>query len=610
MYKKNTRMYCLFLTLMLIVAAAGCVPRPTETALTTAAPFSEESPANYEQFEEKRLEEQKRFSQLEADLFKEEISNSQIDLHFLLKDPAAYGITDAKYLYSPATLESMKQNTADQNQLAQELTSFDPALLDANQKLTLRVLQSFLKTQQKADGLELYTQPLAPTIGVQAELPMLLCEYTFREKQDVEDYLMLLEHIDTYYGEILEFQQEKSAAGLMMSDTTLNHVIESCESYLLVPGNNFMIDTFKQRLEEIPDLSEEEKNAFYARNEAALEQHFVPAYQLLIDGLEKLKGTGLNEKGMCGYPEGKKYYEYLVFSKTGTSFPSVKELLSAIEETIEKNLEETSRLLSEHPELATSLGSYQFRQTEPQAIMEELKTLTSRDFPSLPECNYTLKDVPSALGLSLSPAFYLTSPIDDASRNVIYINRNPRFEEQQLYNLIAHEGYPGHLYQNVYFHCNCESDLRKLVNFPGYSEGWATYVEHLSYGLDNGLDPSMSKLLAANSMATLGLHAYLDIAVNYLGWEPAHVQEYLSQFYNDTDELASVMFETMVENPANYLSYFVGCMEFQNMRQTAMEQLGERFDAHEFHKFLLDIGDAPFDVIQAYFTSWLLEQKP
>lgn len=77
----------------------------------------------------------------------------------------------------------------------------------------------------------------------------------------------------------------------MMSDTSIDHIIESCKSYLLVPGNNFMIDSFTERLNALPDLTDDAQKEFCARNEAALEEHFVPAYKLLIEGLEKLKGT-------------------------------------------------------------------------------------------------------------------------------------------------------------------------------------------------------------------------------------------------------------------------------------------------------------------------------
>jgi len=594
---------------------SGCLPRREEAKPTPPAETAETSAPGggpqetHDHYEENALREQRRFDREMGELFRSEVSHSQIDLHFMLRDPSAYGIEQAEYLYPSLSPESLESNHQDQAELAELLSSFDPTLLTNDQRLTLQILQSYLKTEQMADGMDLYYQPLATTIGVQAQLPILLAEYRLDTKKDVEDYLALIAGIDEYYQDILDFEKRKADAGLMMSDKTIDHVIESCESYLLSPGGNFLTETFDSRLEEVADLTAEEKDAYRQQNAALLESDFVPAYQLLIDGLTALKGTGTNDKGQCGYPKGKEYYQYQVYSATGTSYASVDDLLADVEDTMEDAMIETSLLLRQHPELMDQYDSYQFSQTEPGAIMEELKRLTQKDYPALPACSYTLKTVPKALELSLSPAFYLTSPLDDYENNVIYINGNERFASNDLFNVIAHEGYPGHLYQNVYFHTRNQSDIRKLLSFPGYSEGWATYVEREAYLLDNGLSPEMGKLLAENSVATLGLHACLDLYINYKGWSKEEVKKYLQTYYNQPDDVVENLYDAMVENPANYLSYFVGCMEIRNMRKTAEAQLKEKFNLKEFHTFLLDMGEAPFDVIQAYFSAWLMAQQ-
>ncbi len=611
MHIKRQRNLCVFFTIVLLVTMilGGCLPKHGDTGATTAAPFKEKQPDNYEQFEEDRLKTQKEFDRQMDELFAEEICNSLIDQHFLLKDPAAMGIKKAENLYAPLSLDDLAQNRQDRQELEEMLDSFDPAMLTEDQKVTLRVLKSFLKTEEMADGLELYAQPLAVTIGMQAQLPILLSEYVFYTKQDVEDYLKLLADIDEYYQQIMEFEKKKAEAGLMMSDTTIDHIIESCESYLLVPGDNFMIDTFATRLDAVSDLTEEEKAAYKETHAALLESDFVPAYQLLIDGLKALKGTGTNDKGLCGFPQGKDYYRYLVYSATGSSYTSVEELLANMEQALEDSLKRTSEILKNHPEVLNELESYQFRQTTPDGIIEELKTLMNDRYPALPQCNYTFKTVPSALELSLSPAFYLISPIDDVQNNVIYINQNPRFSSNDLYTVISHEGYPGHLYQTVYFHTNCNSNVRKLISFPGYTEGWATYVEQSAYTLDNGLSPELGELLSANYMASLGLSSCLDVYINYLGWDKEQVEDYLKNYYEHPEEVAESVYNTMIETPANHLSYYVGCMEFMNMRKIAEAQLQNQFDEKAFHTFLMDLGTAPFDVIQPYFTSWLMEQK-
>lgn len=612
--------YRVLAILLTVVCMTGCLPQifrpsenshssqnPSQTASTLDSP--ESSSREYEQYDEQKLAEQKHFSEVEDELFKWEASRSLLDLHFLLRNPSDAGIDSARHLYAPVSLSELKQNRTDRETIKETLDSFSPSLLTDEQKLTLQILQSFLRTESKSDGLELYAQPLAPTIGIQAQLPVLLCEYPFYSREDVENYFKLLGELGDYYGQILAFEQQKAEAGLMMSDASLERVISSCEGYLLVPGNNFMIDSFNSRLDDIGDLSKDEKQTFRQKNAELLESDFVPAYQTLIDGLTALKGTGKNEKGQCGYPNGRRYYEYQVFSATGTSYSSLSDLLSAIEDSIRESLLESSEILKRRPELQESFLNPEFRQKDASAIMEEIKAQTLQDFPALPECNYTIREVPKALELSLSPAFYLTSAIDDIKNNVIYINHSDRYASQPLYSLIAHEGYPGHLYQTVYFHSQNESSLRKILSFPGYTEGWATYVEQYAYTLDNGLDSDLGKLISANASASLGIQACLDLYVNAYGWEIPQIEEYLSNYYEKPEEVASALFETLVDNPANALSYYVGFLEFDQMRKTAEKKLGERFSLMEFHRFLLDMGNAPFDVIGPYFSAWLNDQK-
>ena len=51
----------------------------------------------------------------------------------------------------------------------------------------------------------------------------------------------------------------------------------------------------------------------------------------------------------------------------------------------------------------------------------------------------------------MSPAFYLTPPIDTGSPNLIYLNPDSRLRGIELYTTLAHEGFPGHLYQSQFF---------------------------------------------------------------------------------------------------------------------------------------------------------------
>lgn len=560
--------------------------QPDETALATA---------------------QEAFDQYTEDLFKQEAAQSFLTLHYMLADPESYGITDYDRTLGTASAKDAKKDIEELKQIRSDLDQMDSRLLSKDQLLTYTILSSYVNTLLSADGLELYDQPLSTTLGIQSQLPVLLSEYTFYRKQDVDDYLSLLSSIDTYYDSIIAFETQRADADLGMCDTVIDNIIRSCNAYLIDADHSFMAETFASRLDEMGGLSDQEKADYKAKNKKAIDEHFVPAYERLISGLEGLKGRGSNDKGLYYYPEGRKYYEYLVNASTGTSYSDVSALKQAINKQMAAELTAVNQLLSDDPSLGDKLETSAFTLTDPKEILEDLKAQCQADFPPVDDCNYTIKNVPKTLEGFLSPAFYLTVPIDRPQDNSIYIN-NQSTDAGSLYTTMAHEGYPGHMYQTNYFNQHNTCNLRNVLDFQGYMEGWGTYAEYYAYGLNNGLDENMGQLLQHNSAFTLALYALLDINIHYEGWNMDQVREYLNMYFqiDDPSVISSIYYE-IVENPANYLTYCTGYLELSNMREEAKQRLGSRFSLLEFNRFILDIGPAPFSVIRNYFTQWLIQ---
>ena len=613
MKQRKTIYLQLIMSLILVISlVTGCVApgqsADKETDAQTEAGL--ESSASYEKYEKAHLDAQEHFDQMMNDLFLDEVDNSLITLHYTLANPAAFGITDYDKTLGTVTLEESKQALADAKSLKVQLNDIDSRHLREDQLLTYTILSSYLNTMLSSEGLELYDQPLSSSLGIQAQLPILLSEYVFYTKQDVEDYLSLLSSIDTYYESIIEFEKQKTEAGLGLCDTAIDRIIESCNAYLLDADHSFMAETFAQRLDQVEGLTDTEKEDYSARNRAAINEHFVPAYQKLIDGLTPLKGTGTNDKGLYYFPEGQKYYQYLVNAYTGTSYQDIPELKKAISDQMMNDLTAMDELLTENPALAKKMYSYSFSLTDPNEILENLRTQCIKDFPAIEDYVCNIKNVPSALEATLSPAFYLTVPIDRPQDNSIYINNGSTNTARNLYSTLAHEGYPGHMYQTLYFNRNNSCNLRKLLSFCSYSEGWATYVEYYSYTLDNGLDPDLGELLRHNAAFTLSLYAILDLNIHYEGWDIKQVQDYLNHYFRISDpSVITTIYYDIAENPANYLEYYVGYLEILNMQSEAKKTLGSRYTNMEFNRFLLDIGPAPFSVIKPYFNEWLIEEN-
>ncbi len=590
----------------------GCVhlsgtQKQTDGSGTSAAQETavESQSSDYEKYSQKALKAQQDFEELCDSFFREQLQESFLTLHYTLKEPEAYGITDYPISFGDISPEARKKDETLVDEYISRLTAIDSALLTEEQKLTYQITEDALKHAKEGQGMELYQTILAPSLGIQAQLPTLMAEFIFYSKQDVEHYLALLSTIDEYYQQLVDFEREKSQAGLFMPDSCVDQIITECSGFLLEPEHNMMASSFNSRIDALEGLTEEERTEFKARNLELLASDFIPAYECLIKGLEELKGTGTNEKGLCYYPQGKAYYEYLVNADTGTTYTSVERLRSAIENQIKIDITAISKLAQEHPELEEQLFGYEFSYSEPEQILEHLKGQTKEDFPEIPPYHYDIKFVPKELEQSMSPAFFLVPPIDNYTNCVIYINGGSD-SSQPLYTILAHEGVPGHLYQQIYFLSHCNNNLRKLLTSSCYCEGWATYVEDYAYVTDNGLSKELGELLSHNSAATLGLYAILDINIHYYGWDKEQVKNYMNQYFSISDNgVIDTVYQAILTAPCNYLKYFTGYLEIINMRNLAEITLKERFNLKEFHQFLLDVGPAPFTIIKPYFRDWL-----
>ena len=550
------------------------------------------------------------FEELTGDIFRENAASSILDRHYLMAEPENFNLSKPESLYGNGDLEGLQKSSDAIAGYLDRLNAIDPGSLSSEDQLDYQILKAYLETESTCQGLELYTQPLAPTIGVQAQLPILLAEYEFYREEDIDDYFSLLEGLGAYFDQILSLEQEKASQGLMMSDDAIDRVLDSCEPYLDSSENCVLAGTFSERLDRLNGLDSAKKENYVRRHEELIRTAFIPAYEKLMEGLSGLKGSGKVQGGLCRYPDGREYYRYLVYSSTYTSCRDVTTLRKTIERRIERDFRELASIVTRRQDLLDSLPDVSFAFTEPHEILRHLMEQTALSYPA-PICeDYTIRYVPKALEPVLSPAFYLTPPIDRDGSNTIYINQGSASSGQDhLFTTLAHEGYPGHLYQTTYFLSTDPSPFRHLLSFGAYTEGWATYVEMESYQMDESLDQDLARLLALNSSITLGLHAYIDIMVNDQGWDISQIHNFITSYYDDPDqEFSAALYEAMVDNPSNYLEYYVGYLEFSDMREKAEEALGEAFDLMEFHRFLLDTGPAPFSVLRKGLERWIQEQ--
>ena len=534
----------------------------------------------------------RQFRTFTRSLFQTEVSANTISLHYTLRSPSDYGIADIPATYGSLSSDPVATKASVRNVLS-SLQEFDPGTLSSENALTFKILDTYLKNASTGTDYLLYQEPLGPVSGIHTQLPVLLSEYSFYDTQDIETYLALLKETPSYFDSVIRFEQKKAASGLFMPDYQADSVLDTCQSFIDMGKENYLVSTFNERIASLDLLPENKKDSFQKENMKLVTEEIYPAYQNLITAIKSLKGKGMNEQGLSYFPYGKKYYEYLVRQTTGCN-ESISRLRLMTRAQILEDLSAMQKIL--FPADAALTQASVLEQTSPDSMLDDLRSKITDTFPEIPDVDFQVKYVPESMQDYLSPAFYMIPAIDNLTENVIYINNGQTASGLNLYTTLAHEGYPGHLYQTVYFSASEPDPIRSILDFGGYVEGWATYAEMMSYYLAP-LPKTEASLLQKNSSVILGLYALADMGIHYDGWSVTDTVRFFSDYgINDPNAVQSV-YKLIIGSPANYLKYYIGYLKFYELKKEMADALGNQFSQKEFHRAVLDVGPAPFEIV-------------
>ena len=551
------------------------------------------------------VSENSRFQTFTEKLFRSEVCSNTLTLHYTLAHPEKKGIRKPEATLGTALSDPAKTTSLCQ-EYEKELKSFAYSRLSEKNRLTCDMLLLYFHTRASLGKNNALDEPLGPGLGVQAQLPILLAEYTFRTKEDISDYLKLLSTVRPYFQSIIKLEKQKSQSGLFMSDTTLDRILKQCHSFVANPDSNYMDDIFAQKLKAFsnPAFSSEDQKKLCTYHHKLILTEVIPAYQELADSLESLRGK--SSRGLAFFEGGREYYLYLLQSQTGTYVP-VGQIEKRLSAQLLSDYREISSLLEQNSSLIDRLNQCSGELTlTPTQMLEKLPELMKKDFPELKDATYELRTVHPSMKKFLSPAFYLTPPVDTRTPNVIYINDSGRTSSLELFGTLAHEGFPGHLYQTVSFAENNPSDIRYLVTSSGYVEGWATYVESYGYeyaaSLMKNPDSAQNAVRLAwlNRSMNLCIYSLIDIGIHYRGWDASRTAVFLKAFGINNASTASEIYQYIVETPGNYLKYYWGYLNFLDLKTVCQKRLGDDFDLKEFHRRILDIGPVQFPVLEKY----------
>lgn len=548
---------------------------------------------------------QQDFDAFVESLPQELIADSDYSLNLLYKDPQAAGFSQDVLYELPFT--SIEEYTeAPEDDLLERLEAYPYNTLTEKQKLTYDILKDYFTRRDLPEELiALDNNYLGSFIGFQAELPLLLNEYEINSRHDLESYFHMLDTSKETFKNYYENELERQDLGVGLTKSSLEGAIEQAKKFSS-DTDCFLIDAVNEKIDKADFLNEKEKAEAKIQNAQSVKT-LLEAYAQLAEDLSTIETE--RDGGLCTVPNGKEYYSYLLKADAGVDM-TPEEVSSFLAEQKESCLQDFIRFIGEHPEIAESLDSFDrdaVQYCDFESAEENIayfQSVISGRFPELPNLTYKVQQVPASMADNFSPAAYISAPVDAGSDVVESIYLNGEYD-QSLFSTIAHEGYPGHMYQDAYFRSLELPDIHSLLSYTGYTEGWAVYVEQQILEEVPG-DRVMAQFLWYNDMIMNICLCQADVGIHYEGWSRDDLLTFLSQEFSGlTREATDEIYDLIAENPVYYQHYFLSGLLFMEMREQAEDALGGAFDETEYHEIVLGSGPAPLSYVQQRVEAYI-----
>lgn len=576
------------------------LPPDTLPATTPSADFDEAENARFEKFLD--------------DLFVNEISLDTLTLHFTVKDKAKYGLDD---------LEARWEADEDDDkfpidEVVKTLDGFDPAKLSSENSLNLRILKAYISdtaelADEKYEHLGTYFDTSS---GYHIAITTNLSEYEFYRQKDIDDFISLIDQLPELFEDILEFESERVDKGYGMTDEVLDLVIEQCRAISDTEGDLYLVDIVREKLDKVDFIDDAAKRDYVEKVRTAVNTCMIPAYKSVVTTLESFKGKAQNEFGLCGFENGKEYYELLAKQASSTTM-SCDEMIKALEADYSALYNEFIELCSD-AEFVNGFNlynGYPIGISDPEEVLEFLRNKINADFPAISGESYEIDYLSEAMQsvMSGTVAYYVTPYIDDYLHGKMKINGSNMTADDAL-STLAHEGFPGHMYQHVYYLSSDPAPIRSLLSFPGYTEGWAVYAGNYSYTLygfddySSSLAQKIIRYYVITERISWNAQCRMDIGIHYEGWTVGQLKQYLDENGLNSSG-AEEIYTQLLGMPATFLSYYVGYLEIERLADYAKSALGDKFSLVEFHKAVLDVGPCTMDFVEESVKNYVISKK-
>ncbi|MCD8028321.1 MAG: DUF885 domain-containing protein [Erysipelotrichaceae bacterium] len=544
--------------------------------------------------------EESTFAKFINQQFIDEMDSDYLTMHTYLEIPEDYGVDETKVevsLGSRFDSETLEENKQMVKETYEKFQEFDRDDLSDEEKDIYDTYEYMIELaiEMNDDKYDYYNQLFESASGLHYQLPSLFSDWQIVDEQDAQDLIVLVNDTLDYINSALDYTIIQEEKGLLMIDK--DSVIEYCQNIVDAGMDSSILTAMKET------LAEAGYDSYIEELEKAFEDSFLEAYQNIIDTLNSC--DNINEKGYCQFEYGTEYYSLLLEYKVGCNM-SIDEIENFMEEAYNDHIINMMMAYYSNPDIYDD--SYTTGLTSYQEILDLIEENMSENFPSVGTINYDIETINEEIASSSGVAAYFEIPALDASTNC-QIRVNPNLKDISsidTYKTVAHEGFPGHMYQYAYMYQNVDSlYLKTLSTNNDFVEGYAVYAGYyaLNY-LD--IDEDYITIYKENELATYAIIILSDIGIHYHGWDEEEFMNYCEYLGLSLDEeTAHSQYLQLQANPGIFESYYVGYEKIADLQQEAKDKLGNNYSDLSFHTALLECGIVSFEVIESHIKQYI-----
>jgi len=457
------------------------------------------------------------------------------------------------------------------------------------------------------------------TTGVQVQLLQLFTDlHPLEDRQDAEDYITRLSQVDVQFGQLIEGLTRRETEGVVMPrfliPWVLGDIREMAQSN---PKSTPFYTAFAEKIPGLTDLSAAEQDALLAAAEEEIAESVLPAYQALADYLEDLQEKASNDAGAWKFPNGEAYYAHALRHHTTTdlSADDIHQLGLAQLDRIHAEMRAAFAALGYPAEdsipvlydrLAQEGGYYQGEEIAAayEALIQEAEQKVAPAFDLRPKA--------PVIVIAGEAGDYYTPPAVDGSRpGMFYAQVTGREWRFSMPTLAYHEAVPGHHFQLALALEQSLPAFRKGGQFMAYTEGWALYAERLVAEMGFYQDDPYGDLGRLQAEAFRAARLVVDTGIHAKKWTFEQAVDFMVENTGLPGDYVQGEVGRYIMWPGQATAYMVGMLKILEVRQRAMDALGDKFDLVEFHNVILQNGSVPIEVLDEIVNEYIAaSQEP